>query len=168
MANTSTFPNLTANEIAMLKAARLSEFGDAYTEQPWVFDVIEKSGLTGRTASGVLGSLVKKELIAIDGKRCGGSYDDDTSLQFTDWGRCTVDFYQITNQRDNNEAVQITAEVLAPEGEPIPAQEEEPTAEVEEHNELEALYEAKKTATCREAKALRAKIRRYKRNHHID
>jgi hypothetical protein len=92
--------NLTDMEKALLKGARINEFGDAYNSSPWVWSVIDYSGLTGAQASGVISSLVKKGLITVDGKRCGASYDDDTSLCFTELGRKVCDTQDITNRRD--------------------------------------------------------------------
>jgi hypothetical protein len=91
--------NLTDMEKALLKGARINEFGDAYDSSPWVWSVIDYSGLTGAQASGVISSLVQKGLIAVHGKRCGASYDDDTSLCFTDLGRQVCDQHGITNRR---------------------------------------------------------------------
>ncbi len=74
--------NLTENELAILKGARINEYCDAYESTPWVFSVIDYSKLDAKVARGVISSLVKKDLIQIEDYE-GNNNPDDMILHFT-------------------------------------------------------------------------------------
>lgn len=78
--------NLTPNELAVLKGARVNNFcdaGDKDDGSPWVFAVIEYSKLDEKVARGVLSSLVKKGLVEIYDAE-GRNKANDMYLIFTD------------------------------------------------------------------------------------
>jgi len=82
---------LTEKEMMVLKGARKSDFGDAYLDEfPWVFDVVEKSGVDPIAARGVLASLVRKGLIVISPLSEG-----EPSLSFTGKGKEVCDLFEI-------------------------------------------------------------------------
>jgi hypothetical protein len=69
--------SFTENEIKILKASRDNEYDDALSGgMPWVFAVIDCSGLDPKVARGSLASLVKKEVIFIDDWEGKGRADD--------------------------------------------------------------------------------------------
>jgi hypothetical protein len=77
----------TDNEKAILKGARDNEYSDAFDDNglPWVFAVINQSGLDPKVARGAIASLVKKGIITIsdwEGKGC----TNDMILAITDHG----------------------------------------------------------------------------------
>jgi predicted methyltransferase len=85
--------NITENERKLLQGARSSDFGDAYLDEyPWVFDVIDRSGLESKVARGVLSSLVKKDLIEIESS-------EEPSLRFTELGKRMCDEHKIERTR---------------------------------------------------------------------
>ncbi len=80
--------NITDNEKAILKGGCDSDY-DNFCENPtWVFDAIDKSGLSPKVARGVISSLVKKGLVVIEdneGKK-GKGRSDDMTIFATDEG----------------------------------------------------------------------------------
>lgn len=69
--------SLTEMEIMILKAARNNEFADAGNGGvPWVFSVIDNSGLDAKVARGVISSLVKKDFIGIEDYEGDGNPND--------------------------------------------------------------------------------------------
>ena len=69
--------NLTQNEMAILKASRNNEFGDAFDgETPWVFAVIAVSGLSPEIARGTISSLVQKGIVIVEDYEGKGNPDD--------------------------------------------------------------------------------------------
>jgi len=86
---TSTL-NLTKLETSLLNAMRENEYNDALESGgcgTWTFTAIDNSGMTGKTASGVISSLVKKGLVIADvvtaKERRNG---DEDSICFTELG----------------------------------------------------------------------------------
>ena len=68
----------TANEQAIFRGARDNEFANAFDgETPWVFAVIDESGLSPKAARGAIASLIKKDCIEV--WNCG----QDTVLSLT-------------------------------------------------------------------------------------
>jgi hypothetical protein len=85
--------DFTDNEKAILKGARVNEFSDAFAEPgncPWVFSVIEYSGLDPKVARGAIASLVKKGVIEISDYE-GDGKADDMILSATDLGMKIID-----------------------------------------------------------------------------
>lgn len=85
--------NLTELEVKVLKASRVTDFGDCLEHGQWSFAVCDKSGLNGKIYRGVVSSLIKKGLITIwdngrvwDGKIIAG-YEENQVFEFTDKGR---------------------------------------------------------------------------------
>jgi len=79
MTQPKTETNLTENELAILKASRTNDFADAGEgSTTWVFAVIQSSGLDPKVARGVIASLVKKGLVAIDDYEGDRKSDDMT------------------------------------------------------------------------------------------
>jgi hypothetical protein len=76
----------TDNEKAILKGARDNAYADAFDgELPWVFAVINESGLDPKSAREVIASLVKKGIVAIEDYK-GKGHADDMILVVTDHG----------------------------------------------------------------------------------
>jgi hypothetical protein len=76
----------TDNEKSILKGARDNEYSDAFDGGfPWVFSVINESGLDPKSARGVIASLVKKGIVAVDDYD-GKGRADDMVLAVTDHG----------------------------------------------------------------------------------
>ena len=76
----------TENEKAILKGARENEYSDAFDDgMPWVFAVINESGLNPKIARGAIASLVKKGIaVIVDWEGKGRA--DDMVLSITDHG----------------------------------------------------------------------------------
>lgn len=69
--------NLTELEIKILQASRTNEYCDAVDEgAPWVFAVIEESGILVNQARGVIASLVKKGIVIVEDYENKGKSDD--------------------------------------------------------------------------------------------
>lgn len=87
--------NLTQNELKIIWAAQTNEFEDASDGySPWVFSVIDASGLDPKVARGVIASLVTKGLVGIsdyDGK----GNPDDMIFSFTGKGHAYVSAYRL-------------------------------------------------------------------------
>lgn len=78
--------SLTANEIAILKGARDNDYGSALEgECPWVFAVIDSSGLDAKVARGAIASLITKGVIEISDYG-GKKRADDMVLTMSDAG----------------------------------------------------------------------------------
>lgn len=56
---------LTANEIEVLNASRVTDYGDCMDGGEWSFAVADKAGMNPRVFRGVAASLVKKGYVAI-------------------------------------------------------------------------------------------------------
>jgi hypothetical protein len=72
--------NLTPFEIAVLRAIDNSEYGQYLMNAVWTFTVadnMQPDGPTGRQLSGVISSLVQKNVVYVEG------FDDDTIIGFT-------------------------------------------------------------------------------------
>ena len=68
---------LTDNEKAILRGARDNEYGDAFEgSAPWVFAVIDESGLNPKVARGVISSLIQKNLVTVFDYEGKGKADD--------------------------------------------------------------------------------------------
>lgn len=80
--------NFTNYELAMLRGSRDNEFSNALEDgnTPWVFAVVDASGLPPEVARGVLSSLVKKEIVEIEDYEGAGN-SDDMMFCFTPQGR---------------------------------------------------------------------------------
>jgi hypothetical protein len=77
----------TDNEKAILKGARDNEYSDAFDDDglPWVFAVINESGLNPKVARGAIASLVKKGIVTVSDWE-GKGRADDMILAVTDHG----------------------------------------------------------------------------------
>jgi len=88
--------NITKNEKAILQGAIESEYGDQSVKgggATWTFSAIEHSGLTGKVASGVTSSLVKKGLAVIgDSGEKDGEGEPLTTFDITDLGRAYLKY----------------------------------------------------------------------------
>jgi hypothetical protein len=72
--------NLTAFEIAVLRAIDNSEYGEYLLNAVWTFTVadnMQPDGPTGRQLSGVISSLVQKGVVDVQ------DYDDDSIIGLT-------------------------------------------------------------------------------------
>lgn len=69
--------NLTEWEKKILIASTHTEFGSALEDNwPWIWSVIDHSGLDSKQARGVLSSLIKKGLVCIDDYSGKGNSND--------------------------------------------------------------------------------------------
>lgn len=76
--------NLTHLEITILTTCRNNEFGDPAEVPVWTWSLIANSGITPKTARGVLASLSKKGLAVNDDN--GTNNPDDASFYLTEEG----------------------------------------------------------------------------------
>ena len=58
---------LTENELLVLTAIDESEYGDGLADHVWAFTIADNSPLRGKTISGTVSSLVKKNLVNCSG-----------------------------------------------------------------------------------------------------
>jgi hypothetical protein len=89
--------NITKNEKAILQGAIESEYGDQSVRgggATWTFSAISHSGLTGKVASGVISSLVKKGLaIVTNSGETDGAGEPLTAFDITDLGRAYLRYF---------------------------------------------------------------------------
>ncbi|MDZ4877766.1 MAG: hypothetical protein CLLPBCKN_007201 [Chroococcidiopsis cubana SAG 39.79] len=70
--------SLTENEKAILRGSRDNEFANAVEDFsfPWVFAVVEASGLSPQVGRGTISSLVQKGIVAISDYEAKGKAED--------------------------------------------------------------------------------------------
>ena len=68
--------NVTESEFAVLRGIDKSDFGDVLNSGAWTFDVAEKSGVNGKSLSGVSSSLVTKGLVFVGDAEGNGKARD--------------------------------------------------------------------------------------------
>ncbi len=72
--------HLTEKEMAVINAILNSEYLSENTDPVWIEGLAEEAGLTGKEFSGVVSSLVQKEIVATDG------LGNDGTIALTDYG----------------------------------------------------------------------------------
>jgi hypothetical protein len=89
--------NITENERVILQGAIESEYGDQSVVgggATWTFSAIDHSGLTGKVASGVISSLVKKGLAIVgDSGEIDGTGEPLTTFDITNLGRAYLRYF---------------------------------------------------------------------------
>ena len=73
---------LTRLETMMVNGMRNNEYNDAIEYATWTFTAIDNSGMSGKTASGVISSLIKKGLV----EATQGTNGEADMIGFTDQG----------------------------------------------------------------------------------
>lgn len=58
---------LTNNEFEVLQSIDGSEYGENLCDEVWTFTIADNSTLSGKTISGTVSSLVKKNLVQVGG-----------------------------------------------------------------------------------------------------
>jgi hypothetical protein len=79
---------VTESELKVLRSLRTNHYGDGGEGPTWAWAVNESdepSGFTGKTLSGICGSLAKKKLIASSGS------GEEAWIELTDAGREIAD-----------------------------------------------------------------------------
>jgi len=117
--------NITKNEKAILQGAIESEYGDQSVKgggATWTFSAIEHSGLTGKVASGVISSLVKKGLAIVgDSGEEDGEGEPLTTFDITDLGRVYLEYLPTMTWNAKRKGYDLEIVELATEGyEPLP------------------------------------------------